>query len=83
MATGGRGWALMHRTGTGDFWSCAAAASLSWQNSFPTSAVGGRTEMNRCSGLDVSVGFLLLLHLFHAACSALLLYYVHFNPNKH
>ena len=41
-----------------------------------------RTAPSRLPGLDVSVDFLLLLHLFHAAFSAPLLYYVYFNAKQ-
>ena len=57
--------------------------SITTKNQLEINFVVPRTDMNRCSGLDISVCFLLLLHLFHAALSAPLVDLVHLMQNKH
>ena len=43
----------------------------------------GRRSYGLRHGLIQAVAWAWLLHLFHAAFSAILAYYVHFNSNKH
>ena len=54
-----------------------------WPQSLTQPAAASRVDSGGGTASTSVFIFLLLLHLFHAAFSALLVYYVYFNPNKH